>query len=257
MAHHRFFIGGSFEGRLTEGAEWVVPLSEADLHHAARVARLRSGERVHVVDESRTTWECDVESVTPHELRVVVAGSRAPVPEPHVTLFAGVTKGHKMDLTVEKSVEIGVAAIVPVMSERSIVRWSAEKAAEKRERWQRVAASAAAQSRRQFVPEIESPIRLEDVVGRVSDYSVFMVAWEDGGDARVSDVVAPLGAGEPAAVLVGPEGGLTASEVATLDTVGARVVTLGRTVLRSETAGIVAAALSVYELGGLGGRRRG
>jgi 16S rRNA (uracil1498-N3)-methyltransferase len=172
-------------------------------------------------------------------------------------LFAGVTKGHKMDLTVEKSVEIGVAAIVPVMSERSIVRWSAEKAAEKRERWQRVAASAAAQSSRQFIPAIESPVALEDVVERVGDFAAFMVAWEDSGDALVSDVLAPLGADELVAVLVGPEGGLTDSEVATLDAAGASVVTLGRTVLRSETAGIVAAALSVYELGGLGGRRRG
>jgi 16S rRNA (uracil1498-N3)-methyltransferase len=162
-----------------------------------------------------------------------------------------------MDLTVEKCVEVGVARVVPVLCERSIVRLSAEKAEERAHRWQRVAASAAAQSQRSFVPPVEIPVQLEDVLERVGTYESVLVAWEESGGPSVPDALEGVAANDSVAVLVGPEGGLTSAEVDLLSGAGAKVVGLGSNILRSETAGIVLTALTVYEMGGLGGRSRG
>jgi len=257
MAPHRFFAEEVFSSTPDIGAAVVVPLSADDLHRAARTARLRAGERIIIVDVDHRVLECDVLAVSPLELSVIISGVRSSTLEPDVTLYAGLTKGHKMDLTVEKAVEVGVARIVPVQCERSIVRFSGEKAFEKAQRWQRVAASAAAQSQRAFIPEVESPVTLEDVVSRVSQHAVLVVAWESAQAGSLAAVLEPVETGASLGVIVGPEGGFSQEEIDTLEEAGAQVVSLGRNILRSETAGIVLAALTVYEMGGLGGRSRG
>jgi 16S rRNA (uracil1498-N3)-methyltransferase len=257
MSSHRFFLSAPFGSSISIGDEVVAPLSDADLHRASRTARLEEGERIVLVDPVRVVWECDVVSVTPHALTVIIAGTRTAHHEPDVTLFAGVTKGHKMDLTVEKSVELGASAIVPVMCERSIVRWDAEKAADRTTRWQRVASSAAAQAQRDFIPQVTLPVDVQEVVGLLDEYDVAIVAWEESAPGGLRDILRTTNAGDRIAVFVGPEGGLTAEEVGTLEGAGARCVGLGDHILRSETAGIVLTALTVYELGGLGGRSRG
>jgi 16S rRNA (uracil1498-N3)-methyltransferase len=107
------------------------------------------------------------------------------------------------------------------------------------------------------VPVVEEPLSLADVTARVGEFDAFLVAWEQAEAAPVSDPLSDVPYGGRVALLVGPEGGLTSEEVETLSGAGASVVRLGETVLRSETAGIVLCALTVYEMGGLGGRSRG
>lgn len=258
MAPHRFFMAHPLAHAPEMGDEVAVPLSAEDLHRAARAARLRQGERIVVVDDARNAWECDVVSIDHHQLRVTIHGKRAELCEPDVTLFAGLTKGHKMDLTVEKAVEVGASRIVPVECERSIVRVTPEKAAEKTQRWRRVSAAAAAQSQRNLIPVVDEPITLRDVLELVESFAVFIVAWEGAADVPLfSASLESAPPGQPVAVMVGPEGGLTDDEAAALQDSGARVVGMGANILRSETAGIVLAALTVYEMGGLGGRPRG
>jgi 16S rRNA (uracil1498-N3)-methyltransferase len=257
MAHHRFFIDRVLQPPPEVDDEIDVPLSSSDLHHALRTARLQSGETIVVVDPERTQWSCDVVSVSQRGLVASVRGRRTDPAGPDVALYAGLTKGHKMDLTVEKCVEVGVARVVPVLCERSIVRLSTEKAEERAHRWQRVAASAAAQSQRSFVPPVELPSRLDDVLDRIEEYAAVLVAWEESQGRSVADALDGVAPHDPVAVLVGPEGGLTSGEVDLLSGAGAQVVGLGSNILRSETAGIVLTALTVYEMGGLGGRSRG
>jgi len=160
---------------------------------------------------------------------------------------------------VEKAVEIGVEAILPVMTERTVVRWDEAKRAERGERWRRVARAAAKQSQRVFVPQVADPTELSDVLASIAEYDATIVLWEEYGGVGLREVMESLSLGPDPhiAVLVGPEGGLTEDEVRVLEDKGARIASLGGNILRSETAGIVAAALCVYELGGIGGRPRG
>jgi 16S rRNA (uracil1498-N3)-methyltransferase len=157
---------------------------------------------------------------------------------------------------VRQVTELGVSRVVPFAAERSVVKLDAARAAARADRWRRIAAEAAQQSQRVDVPEIHDLVpamRLADVLAD----SVVLVCWEDAPDAEgIGDALARI-APEPerdVAVVVGPEGGLTANEVALLASAGAVTVSLGSTVLRTETAGVVAVALAMYARGGLGAR---
>jgi 16S rRNA (uracil1498-N3)-methyltransferase len=163
-------------------------------------------------------------------------------------------KGDKLDLVIEKVVELGVAGVVPVIFERSIVRLDVDRAHARGERLRRVALAAARQSRRTAIPEVSDPIDASALPVLLSAFDVVLVAWEEaravpGIPAALMDVA---GSSAKVAVIVGPEGGLSRGEVEALVTAGARPVSLGSTVLRTETAGIVAVALAVYAMGGLG-----
>lgn len=262
MSLHRFFLTGPLLAGADAGsaAPFPLPLAEQDVHHVTRVLRLGPGAVIVVVEPGGAAWR----------VRLVSAGLQGCIAEdpvaiesprlPHVTLMAAVAKGDKIDLVVEKAVEIGVERIVPVLTERSVVRLTAEKAAARGERWRRVAEAAAKQSQRASVPVVTDPEPLDDVAARIDGHDIVLVAWEEGAATApgIGEALDELGASADStvALVVGPEGGLTAREVYELERRGARAVSLGSTVLRAETAGVVAAALVIYELGGLRGRQR-
>ncbi len=260
MSRHRFFLTAQLPaspGRVD------LPLSAADVHHIARALRLQPGDEIVAVEPEGTAWLVRLtsvgrESCTGEAFEALSEGGFAP----DVTLVAGVAKGDRTDLAIEKAVEIGVARVVPVLTERSVVRLTPEKAAARGDRWRRVALAAAKQSQRTFVPHVADPVSLGEIVPVLAEtYDVVLVAWEEGADTApgIGEALDEAGVTSASriAVVVGPEGGLTAGEVYDLESAGARAVSLGPMVLRAETAGIVAVALAAYELGGLGGRRRG
>lgn len=237
-----------------------MPLSAADLHHARDVARLSAGEEIVVVEPDRTAWVVRIEDIGPDGVLGTQSDELPAVCEPHVTLVQGLAKGDKLDLVVEKAVEAGVEAVIPIAFERSIVRLDGDRASARGDRLRRVATAAAKQAQRAFVPSVADPQPASALLGLLARFDVVLVAWEDAvGAPGIGEVLAAEGAsGESSvAIVVGPEGGLTASEVAALLGAGAHEVSLGAFVLRTETAGILAAALCLYELGGLGGATRG
>lgn len=249
MSRHRFFLASPFDG----GA---VPLSAADLRHAARVLRLRAGEEIVAVEPGGRQVLVQLTSVTPTAVSGEPVAELDTPREPLVVLVQGVGKGEKTDLVVQKAVEIGVAAIVPVLTARSVVRWSEEKRAERGERWRRVAEGAAKQAQRAYVPRVDDPVDIAALPAHPAGAAATLVCHE--GDRMAPGMGVALGraranAESGVAVVVGPEGGLTDDEVGALVAAGAQVVGLGPTVLRTETAGVVAGALALYELGGLGG----
>ena len=260
MSHHRFFLT---EPLPDEPGPVELPLTPADVHHITRALRLGPGDEIVVVEPGGGA----------SLVRLLSGGHESCVAEvvealgdsgyvPDVTLIAGVAKGDKTDLAIEKAVETGVARVVPVLTERSVVRLTAEKAVARGERWRRVALAAAKQSQRTSVPPVADPVPLGHILDELeATYDVVLVAWEEGADTApgIGEALDEAGvtSASRVAIVVGPEGGLTAGEVYDLERAGARAVSLGSTVLRAETAGIVAVALVAYELGGLGGRRRG
>lgn len=259
MSRHRFFLEDELPAAI--GAEAVlVPLSAGDLHHAVAVLRVRAGEELDLVTPAGRVWRVSVRSATPEALTAHVADEMldpGALAAPRVTLVFGVAKGSKNDDIIEGAVEVGVAQVLPVLTARSIVKLDAEKRAERGDRWRRVALASAKQSRRASVPDVRDPVMLSEVVPLLECYDLVLVAWEEAsaGSRGVREAITSSGGLPTAArvaVVVGPEGGLAQEEIAVLDRVGAVTVTLGSTILRAETAAVVAAALVIHELGGLG-----
>jgi len=256
MSRHRFFLTEPFPAPQV-GAVLDAPLSAEDLRHALRALRLRVAEEIDVVEPGGSVWRVRVAAAGEDSLSVELLEALESRTEPDVTLVFGVLKGGKNDDVIEGAVEVGAAGLQPVLFERSIVRLDAEKRAERGERWRRVAQAAAKQSKRAAIPTVADPIpgtRLRELLG---GFDAVLVAWEDaageGVSARLGGLRLPADA--RVAIVVGPEGGLSAEEVTALELAGALSCTLGATILRAETAGVVATALVVHELGGLGNRR--
>lgn len=257
MSSHRFFL----EAPLVEGAPVQQPaLSVSDVHHALNVLRLDVDAEIVVVAPDGATWRTRIVETHSDALHVRVLEEMPPAMACRVTVIQGVAKGSKVDLVVEKATELNVEAVIPVLTERSVVRLDSEKRRARGDRWRRVALAAAKQSGRSSVPVVSDPVTLAEVCTRLGEFDTILVVWEGAAASGPGIGQALDEAGARAAsriaLVVGPEGGLTAEEVWELERAGARAVTLGTTVLRSETAGIVASALCVYELGGLGGRPR-
>lgn len=264
MSHPRFFATDSptpADDAAIDGRPWELPLDAGDVHHAVRVLRLKAGDEVDVAGPGRRIMRVSLTSVTPDALSGTVLG---PVPapfEPRVTLVQGLAKSDKLDLVVEKAVELGVERVVPVAFERSVVRLDAARARARAERLRRVAVAAAKQSGRSFVPSVDEPVDASGLGDALAGSDIVLLAWEEaaGSAPGVGEALASASATPESsvAIVVGPEGGLTAAEAGRLLGEGALTVSLGDTVLRTETAGILSVALCVYELGGLGGRSRG
>jgi 16S rRNA (uracil1498-N3)-methyltransferase len=236
MATHRFFLTGTLQGEL-------LPLTDADLHHAVAVARLKRGEQVVAVEPGGRAFVVQVTGAERSGLRGLVERELPAERLPDVTVFFGMPKGGKAELIVEKCTEIGVALLVPVLTDRAVARPDDARSERRAERLRRVARSSAAQAQRASVPRVEPTISFEAVVGRVPGFDRFLVAWEDERGTDLAEALADATMDSRVAVLVGPEGGLAPAEVRALTEAGATTVSLGPTILRAATATMVAAAL--------------
>jgi 16S rRNA (uracil1498-N3)-methyltransferase len=216
-----------------------VVLEGGEAHHAAASRRLRVGERVVVTDGLGTAATGTI--VDAARSRVVVEVERRetqPAATPRVTIVQAIPKGERAELAVELMTEVGVDTIVPFAAARCVVRWDAERAERGVQRWRTTAREAAKQSRRWWFPDVTEVARLADVARLVNEADLALVLHEVA-DLPVSHVAVPDDG--HLVLVVGPEGGLADDEVTTLVDAGAHAVRLGPTVLRSSTAGVVAA----------------
>ncbi len=248
MSLPRAFLAGEPDGG-------VLPLSTSDRHHFRDVLRLGAGDAVVVVDPSGVEYRVRIGSFVEHGVvadRMETAPTPAeeghPVPE--VWLVQGLAKGSRLDDVVRAATEIGVTGVAPFTSERTVVRLDGPKASRRAERWRRIATEASKQSRRNAPLRVLEPMPLAEAV-TASGAEGLVVLWEEHEGRGLGEAVDAVG--RPLAVAVGPEGGLSSDEVRMLEGMGGVTCGLGRTILRTETAGPIAAALALYELGGLGG----
>lgn len=259
MSPHRFFLTEPWAQNDAD----LLPLSADDLHHAVRVVRIAAGEEFEVVEPDGVgVWKVEAISATSAGIRARRIERIGPLaggpPTPHIALFQGVAKGDKMDGIVRQAVELGVSEVVGVLTSRTVVRLDEGKREQRGIRWRRIAKSAAEQSRRASVPHIADPVEFAEALSLLAAYDGVVVLWEDHSGQGIAEALAPWLGDSSAriALMVGPEGGLSAEEVAALvDATGARVVSLGPTILRTETAALVALALALHASGGLGGSR--
>jgi 16S rRNA (uracil1498-N3)-methyltransferase len=225
-------------------------LDESAHRHLVKVLRLGPGARFGVFDGRGTEIEARIEAVGWSSVDIALgARHQLPAPACAITLLQSPPRGDRMDLVVQKTTELGVARIVPVVTERGMPRLAADSQ-NRRRRWQAIAKEAARQSGRADVPEVADIVALADALGQISvPVDSRFILWEE--DRAQSFRQALAHGPRQVAVLVGPEGGFPATEVALCRESGFEVVGLGSRVLRSETAAIVAVALAQAAAGGL------
>jgi 16S rRNA (uracil1498-N3)-methyltransferase len=258
MTLHRFFLKSSLGETAAPAVD--LALSEPDRHHMARVLRLVTGDRVIVVDAHGREAEATLVEISAERVVADIDSAVHRPRRPHVVVAPAVARRERMELSIQKVTELGVSEIWPLLSARCVVRLDENCAGARAQRWRRIAEEAAKQSQRASVPVVRDPMTITELAAEAGRFDLMLVPWEEAssGSLGIGAALDAEGATPDTSVLVviGPEGGFEESEVATLEAAGGVVVTLGETVLRTETAAIVAAALTVYELGGLGGRGR-
>ncbi|GAB3579490.1 16S rRNA (uracil(1498)-N(3))-methyltransferase [Calidifontibacter terrae] len=228
------------EGRLANVlAGQLVALEGAEGRHAATVKRLAPGEQVLLADGSGTVADGVVVAAGNDRLdvRVEAVGDASPG-LPHVTLVQALAKGDRDDQAIEAATELGVDVVVPWQAERSIVQWKGERGAKAARKWEQVVRAAAKQSRRATVPTVAPLLARGGLTQLCSDATV-LVLHEDA-ETSISSI--EVGA-EPVVLVVGPEGGITPTELDLLTAAGAHTVRLGPHVLRSSSAGPAALAV--------------
>ena len=221
-----------------------------DANHITRSLRLSVGETLTLCDKNRTEHLCVIERITNEGVLVRCTSEKECQNEAdtEITLFAALTKGDKLENVIQKSIELGVHRIVPTLTDRCISRPDKKAAEKKLLRYQKIAAAAAMQSRRAYIPEVSAVVGLEEAASMLPDFDLSILFYEGGG-APLRELIA----GDPKsiAIFTGPEGGFEEREVELLTKSGAKRATLGKRILRAETAPLAAISALMYATGNL------
>ncbi len=229
-------------------SEASVKLKGADAHHLC-VRRAKPGDLVHVGDGAGRLIDAVIETVEGVRATAsIVKADYVDRPSPELTVFQGLAKSGKVDWVVEKLVELGVDEVAVFAAGRSVPAWDAAKGQAMRARWERVAYAASKQSRRAWLPTVTGPLNPAALLLRIESSPATLVADPDA-DSSLRAVLMDLGPVSGVAIVVGPEGGLSREEVGRMVDAGARPVSLGRQILRTETAGLALAAVVMHHLG--------
>ena len=222
-----------------------------DAHHILHVLRMGIGDTITLCDGEGTDYICQIEEIEGDTLlcRANARRTAETEPEMEITLFQGIPKGDKMEWIIEKGVETGLSRIVPVQMARSVSHIEGKKAGNKVQRWNKISRSAAKQSQRGRIPQVEAPIRLTQCLERLKEYDMVLVFYEEERRNSLRRILQTASRPRKAAILIGPEGGLEPDEVRAFVGAGAKVAGLGPRILRTETAGPIATALLLYEWG--------
>ncbi len=233
---------------------FVKITDKGDIHHITRVMRLAEGARVDVSDKTEWEYECEIFSMEQDEIAAKILSKKKFEREPNtlITLYQGIPKSGKMESIIQKSVELGIYEIVPFWSERTVVI-DKGKFDKKIERWQKISDEAVKQCKRGIIPEILPDIKLKDLVSDLINgavkYDIVLLAYENEEGATIKSYIESLDVKpKTVAVIIGPEGGIAETEARALVDAGAVSVSLGKTILRTETAGPAATAMLMYAL---------
>lgn len=227
-----------------------IIITSSDVNHMKNVLRMKVGEEIAVrngVDGKE--YRCGIEAFAQDQvicsLRFVKEeGVELPS---KIYLFQGIPKADKMELIVQKAVELGVYEVIPVAVKRCVVRLDEKKARAKVSRWQGIAEAAAKQSKRGVVPAVKEPMTMKEAAAYARGMDVKMIPYELAEDmAHTKKMIEAIRPGESVAVFIGPEGGFEESEISEALAAGIEPVTLGKRILRTETAGLVVLSWLMY-----------
>lgn len=232
----------------------TITITGKDVNHIKNVLRMKPGEEISVSTlDSSAEYRCLVrelsdDAVTCELIFIKEEGNELPS---KVYLFQGLPKADKMELIIQKAVELGVFEIIPVEMKRCVVKLDDKKASSKIARWQGISEAAAKQSKRTIIPAVTMPMSFKEAVKKASEMDNKWVPYEMAdGMPHTRELVRNLVPSKSIAIFIGPEGGFEQSEIDLAREAGFEIITLGKRILRTETAGMVALSLIMMELDG-------
>lgn len=243
---YRFFVEQS------QIQDKKIIITGSDVNHIKNVLRMKVGEEIAVSNGAdNREYRCGIEEYTEHEVICTLRFVKEDGVElsARIYLFQGLPKADKMELVIQKAIELGVYEVIPVSAKRCVVKLDEKKAAAKVSRWQGIAEAAAKQSKRGVIPTVHSVMSMQEAIEYARGMDVKLIPYELAEDMqhtkRIIEAVRP---GESIAVFIGPEGGFEESEVQEAFTAGIEPVTLGKRILRTETAGLTVLSWLMYHL---------
>ena len=228
-----------------------IRIGGTDVNHIRNVLRMRTGEEIWISDGEQKEYHCTIRDYTEDEVILEILYAQEPEYELpcDLYLYQCVPKGDKMDMIVQKAVELGAAGIIPVESSRCIVRLDEKKAEKRQKRWQQIAEGAAKQSRRMRIPVVEPVLSFKKALEQAKSLDLLLIPYElEKGMKRTREVLQEVKPGRSVGILIGPEGGFEPQEVALAKEAGAVPISLGRRILRTETAGMTLLSVLMFRL---------
>lgn len=244
---HRFFIN---KDQIIENKIFIIG---SDVKHIRDVIRLRIDEEIEISCNG-ITYLCTIKDILKEKIITTIINSKIGANESKVeiVLFQGLSKGNKMELIFQKGTEVGIKEFFPVATHRSVVKIKEiKKEQSKVERWQLIVDEASKQSKRDYIPKVKGIISFDDMIEILKGEDNILVPYEDEVVHTIKEGLLDIKTSK-INVVIGPEGGFEISEIQKLKEIGSKIVTLGPRILRTETAGLVAATIILYELGNLG-----
>lgn len=226
-----------------------VTITGSDVNHIRNVLRMKSGDKVRISDNCGRDYLCEITEITAElvKLRISEPCDNTELPV-KITLFQGLPKSDKMELIIQKAVELGVNEIIPVTMKNCVVKLDEKKAKAKQSRWQAIAESAAKQSKRSMIPKIGEVMTFFQAVQYAEAMEVKLVPYEnERGMAQTREILGSIEKGMQIAVFIGPEGGFDASEIALVKE-NMTLISLGNRILRTETAGLAVLSMLIFAI---------
>lgn len=224
-------------------------ISGEDAGHISKSLRMKTGEEITVVTPTQTQADCVIEDISGEQVFLKVLNKKPCENEPStaITLYQALPKGDKMEYIIQKSVELGVTKIVPVISARCISRPDEKSLSKKQLRWQKIAKEAAQQSRRGIIPKIEKAITFKQAVAQLEKENTQNIIFYECGGESVKKLLADTP--ENINIFIGSEGGFEPAEVEMIENIGGHSATLGKRILRAETAPLAALSIIMFQTG--------
>ncbi len=242
---HRFFVDNC------SGATDNIIITGSDVNHIKNVLRLKNGEKILVSNGNGTDYECSIVSM---DEDTVVANiedvfRNAAELTTKITLFQGMPKSDKLELIIQKAVELGVYEIVPVITKRTVVKIDDKKAGKKLERFNNIAESAGKQSGRGIIPQVKDFMTFKQAIEYAKSLDMNIIPYEEAKGMEYSrQVIKDIKGKKSLGIFIGPEGGFAKEEVDMATAMGAKCVTLGNRILRTETAGLAVLSIIMFEI---------
>lgn len=231
----------------------IIKILGKDVNHIRNVLRKQIKNEIEICNQDNgNTYNCEIIDIKDNEILCnIINKIEEQKSNVKIDIYQGLPKADKMELIIQKSVELGVNSIIPVKMSRCVVKFDSKDEKKKIERWNKISESAAKQCGRNFIPEIKTIIQIKDLINIKDKYDEIIVAYENEKQNYIKNVLLKLKESKNEinlAIVIGPEGGLEEKEVMLLKENGAQIVTLGNRILRTETASLNILSIIMYEL---------
>ena len=242
---HHFFVSPD------QIDEKYVTITGGDVNHIKNVLRMKIDEELLISNGQDKDYYCKIESISDDEIKAIILDEEFEGTELPTELypFQGLPKSDKMELIIQKAVELGVKEIIPVATKRCVVKLDDKKEASKIKRWQAISESAAKQSRRTIIPEVSSVMSFKEAINRAKEFELGIIPYENFKDmTETKEVLKKVQKGIKIGIFIGPEGGFEESEIQYALENGIHPISLGKRILRTETAGLAILSVLMFQL---------